>query len=89
MTTGSIAVKAPLEFSIFARKDCTHCIALEKYLSAEFASGSVRPKYYMLEDPSNYELFDRFTTERGISKVTPILLVGNTIIEGFQDADTT
>lgn len=43
----------------------------------------------MLEDPKNYEMFEKFTAQQGIAKATPILLVGNTVIEGFQDADTT
>ncbi len=78
-----------LEFSIFSRQDCSHCIALEKFLSSTYSSGSIRPKYYRLEDAKNRTLFDKFTNEKGLSKATPILLVGNVVIEGFQDADTT
>jgi cytochrome c biogenesis protein CcdA/glutaredoxin len=84
-----IPAEKVMEFSIFSRKDCTHCIALEKFLSSAYGTGSVRPKYYDLEDATNRALFDKFTTEKGISKATPILLVGNSVIEGFQDADTT
>mgnify|MGYP000111302295 FL=1 len=43
----------------------------------------------MLEDPKNYTLYESFTEKNGIAKATPIILIGNTIIEGFQDGETT
>jgi glutaredoxin len=69
-----------IEFSVFARKDCVHCIALEAYLKATY-TGTIQPKYYMLEDTKNYALYESFTEKNGIAKATPIILIGNTIIE--------
>lgn len=80
--------QAQIEFSVFARKDCVHCIALEAYLNKTF-TGSIKPKYYMLEEPKNYTLYESFTEKNGIAKATPIILIGNTIIEWFQDDETT
>lgn len=66
--TGVIQKNVPLpqvlEFSVFSRKDCTHCIALEKFLSSRYGSGTVRPKYYDLADAGNYALFEKFTAEK-------------------------
>lgn len=72
--------QAQIEFSVFARKDCVHCIVLEAYLNKTF-TGSIKPKYYMLEEPKNYALYESFTEKNGIAKATPIILIGNTIIE--------
>lgn len=32
----TVTTAKAIEFSVFARKDCTHCIALEKYLSEAY-----------------------------------------------------
>ena len=79
-----------IEFSIFSRPDCVHCISLKKFLDAEFASGSkIQPRYYDINLPENAALYDQFTQTNNLSKVTPILLVGNQIIEGYQSPETT
>lgn len=79
-----------IEFSIFSRPDCVHCISLKKFLDTEFASGStIKPRYYDINLPENAALYDQFTQINNLSKVTPILLVGNQIIEGYQSPETT
>jgi cytochrome c biogenesis protein CcdA/glutaredoxin len=75
-------------FSIFTRSDCPHCIALEKFLSEKISSWSrIQPKYYPLD--SNNTLFAEFTEKHNLNKVTPILLIGNEVIEWFKDEETT
>lgn len=79
-----------IEFSIFSRPDCVHCISLKQFLDTEFASGSaIKPRYYDINLPENAALYDQFTQINNLSKVTPILLVGNQIIEGYQSPETT
>jgi len=74
----------PHYFSIFTRQDCVNCIRLHKFLDTNFASGSHRlPKYYDLADEKNSALFETFTTKFRLTKTTPIILVGDTIIQGF------
>lgn len=81
---------APIEFSIFSRPDCVHCIELKKFLDVTYPIGSpIQPKYYDINIPEYNELYQRFTDANILSKVTPIILVGNEIIEGFGWAETT
>lgn len=79
-----------VEFSVFSRPDCVHCIELKKYLDETYTSGSnIQPKYYDINIPENNELYQKFTTNNDISKVTPIILIGNEIIVWFWWKDTT
>ena len=56
---GSIAIgkNAKVEninFSVFSRENCVHCIDLKKFLDKNFASGSiVAPKYYSIDEEKN------------------------------------
>ena len=85
-----VQVEKTIEFSIFSRPDCVHCISLKKFLDIEFASVSaIKPRYYDINLPENAALYDQFTQTNNLSKVTPILLVGNQIIEGYQSPETT
>ncbi len=79
-----------IEFSIFSRPDCVHCIELKKFLDATYPAGSpIQPKYYNINIPENNELYQRFTDDNNLSKVTPIILVWNEIIEWFGWPETT
>lgn len=79
-----------IEFSIFSRPDCIHCIELKNFLDITYPAGSpIQPKYYDINIPENNELYHRFTDANNLSKVTPIILVGNEIIEWFGWAETT
>ncbi len=79
-----------IEFSIFSRPDCVHCIELKKFLDATYPVWSpIQPRYYDINIPTNNELYQEFTDTNHLSKVTPIILVGNEIIEGFGWAETT
>lgn len=79
-----------IEFSIFSRPDCVHCIELKKFLDTTYPIWSpIQPKYYDINIPENNELYQKFTDSNHLSKVTPIILVGNEIIEGFGWAETT
>jgi hypothetical protein len=49
-----------------------------------YPTGSpIQPKYYDINIPENNELYQKFTDDNNLSKVTPIILIGNEIIEGY------
>ncbi len=74
----------PIEFSVFTRPDCIHCIELKAWLDETYTSGSqIQPRYYDINIPENARLYEAFTKDNNLSRITPILLVGNEIIEGF------
>ncbi len=79
-----------LYFSVFTRENCVHCIELKTFLGKHFWTGSsVQPKYYEIDIPEQKNLFNDFTTKNNLSKITPIILVGNEVFEWYQSDDTT
>lgn len=79
-----------IEFAIFSRPDCIHCIELKKFLDETYPIGShIKPRYYDINIPANNELYQKFTDTNKLSKVTPIILLWTEIIEGFGWAATT
>ncbi|HPH78772.1 MAG TPA: glutaredoxin [bacterium] len=76
--------------SVFTAKNCGHCQDLASFLDdQQSANASVTVKYYHLEDKTNADLFEQFTDKYNLAKVTPLILVGGKVIEGFGAADTT
>ncbi|MDP2090704.1 MAG: glutaredoxin [Candidatus Gracilibacteria bacterium] len=87
---GVFASDEKIEFSVFTRDNCVHCIKLKDFLEQNSASLSgVQAKEYDIDIAENAKLFDEFTTKNSISKVTPIILIGDDLIEGYQGDDTT
>jgi len=79
-----------IEFSIFSRDNCVHCIKLSNFLEENKSSFSwVSAKIYDINETENAKLFDDFTTKNNISKVTPIILIWKNLIEWYQSDDTT
>lgn len=79
-----------IEFSVFTRDNCVHCIKLKDFLEQNSASLSwVQAKEYDIDIAENAKLFDEFTTKNSISKVTPIILIWDDLIEWYQGDDTT
>jgi hypothetical protein len=65
-----------IEFSIFSRENCVHCIELKSFIEKNESSFTkVKPKYYSIDEEKNAIIFDKFTKENSISKVTPIILI--------------
>lgn len=82
------AEKIPI--SVFVREECQHCQDEEKFLAelAERRTDFV-VEYHDLAVPAHRAHFDALTELENISKSTPITIVGNTIIQGFDVAETT
>lgn len=74
---------------VFERDDCGHCIDQRAF----FAELSDRTDFvvvpYNLADEGISELFGEFATSEGLTKSTPITLIGNRVIQGFDKGDTT
>lgn len=85
-----ISASETVLIEVIGRDDCTHCAdekAFFQELSREREDFSVR--WYDIDSPADRGLFDRVTESEGLSKSTPITLVGSTIIQGFDRPETT
>lgn len=79
-----------IEFGVFTRENCTHCIELKNFLEENKNNfWNVSPKFYSIDEEKNYKLFSEFTSKNNISKITPIILIWDEIIEWYQSDDTT
>lgn len=78
------------EVVVFVREGCKHCADEEKFLT-DLTSGrvDVYVTYKRLENPDDRTAWDEFTKRLGISKVTPLTVVGTKLIIGFDRASTT
>ncbi len=75
---------------IFKRQDCAHCQAEEAYLDTLLASRSdIEVRRIDIDTPEGKELFDRFTASQKLSKATPITVIGDTVLQGFDRPETT
>jgi cytochrome c biogenesis protein CcdA len=85
-----MAQDGKIPISVFERKDCKHCQD-EKAFLEELAKErtDLEITYHDIEDPVHKEHFYQITEVDNLPKVTPITLVGNTIIQGFDSAETT
>jgi cytochrome c biogenesis protein CcdA len=75
---------------VLGRQDCAHCDDEKAYLSGlSKERGDFEVRSYDIAEPASKDLFDRVTEREGLSKATPITLVGGTIIQGFDSEETT
>lgn len=84
------AEEEKIEFSIFSRTDCVHCIELKNFLEAYKSdfTGAVA-KYYDIDEKENRDLWSSFAEENNLSKVTPIILIWDEIITWYESDETT
>ncbi len=75
---------------MFTRDECKHCQAAKKFFK-EFLSKNkdVKIVYHNLADKQEYNKWLELTTLKKISKITPIIYIPNTIIQGFDRPETT
>jgi len=71
--------------SVFTSANCKHCQDLKEFLDEK----NYPAEYYDLGEADNLALFNQFTDKYQLAKVTPIILIGNKLVEGFDRADTT
>lgn len=81
---------------VFTRPDCQHCRDLDAFLEVldsqreanEFETPYTVNQYNILKAEHKPKWND-FTQRHGLSKSTPVILVGDSIIQGFDTAKTT
>jgi uncharacterized protein (UPF0333 family) len=87
---GAEEINSKTKIEVLSRPDCQHCQDLEEFISKlELERNDFEVTYYNIYEPENQLLWNQLTDLEDLSKVTPITLIGGTIIEGFATADTT
>ncbi|MEN9920745.1 MAG: hypothetical protein RL538_638 [Candidatus Parcubacteria bacterium] len=71
---------------MFGRDDCGFCKAQFKYLYNE---GITYEYLNITKDENAKRLYDEVTTKHEISKVTPVTVIGETVLVGFNSEQTT
>lgn len=81
---------ALIPVSVIVREDCVHCQDEKAFLQALQATrNDLQIILHDIDTPEGKSLFDQLTFQEKLSKSTPITLVGNTLIQGFESAETT
>lgn len=78
------------ELIVFIREGCIHCKNEEKFLD-ELAEqrGDIKVSKYHLENPQQRKIWEEFTQRLELAKVTPITVVGQDYLVGFDKPETT
>ena len=81
--------KVKIEY--FGRAECKNCVNLKEYFKrlGEKRSDFEVIEYKIDSDTSSKKKFDEVTTKLKLVKGTPIIYIDDTIIQGFNTADTT
>lgn len=91
--TTTIAQEAPQPTSVhfFGREDCSFCQKQKSFLDElkQERSDFIVEYHDVVADPEAHELFSQLTESKKIAKVTPITVIGSTVIQGFDSPDTT
>lgn len=75
---------------IFSRKDCGHCAKEEEFLKRLSQKDSSIITFRLdISDEVHRAEWSEIARLHGLSLVTPITLVGNTVIQGFDSSETT
>lgn len=81
---------AKVNIIVFLRKGCVHCANEEKFLkNLQEKRADIAITKYRLENEGEKKIWEKFTERINISKVTPITVVGESYIIGFDSAETT
>lgn len=79
-----------VDIVVFLRLGCTHCNDEEKFLDdLKQKRHDIIITKYRLENHQERDIWDKFTDRVQTSKVTPITVIGETYIIGFDKNDTT
>jgi len=80
----------PILIEMFTREGCQHCADEKVFLTdLEKERDDIKVTYYDLANKTNSDIFEKITQLSGISKSTPVTLIGDTVIQGFNTPDTT
>lgn len=88
--TGSEVVSAKVLIEMFSREECVHCQDEKAFLSQLATKRSdFEVVYYDLVNEENKNLWIKIAELEKMPKVTPITLIGDTIVQGFDKPETT
>ena len=88
--TSSGNLVQPVEVVFFLRQGCTHCQDEEKFLDHLVTERKdITVTKYRLENENDRKIWQDFTDRLELSKITPITVVGQTYIIGFDNENTT
>jgi len=73
---------------VFERNDCAHCIAENAFLK-EIADNSFVYVKKDIADTNTRKEFEAITKKYGLPLATPVTLIGNSVIAGFNTPETT
>ena len=81
--------KVPVHF--FGRDDCKFCKAQKEYLDALLAERSDFEVvwYDIIDDDAAHGLYSKVTEAAGVSKITPVTVIGDQVFQGFDTPETT
>jgi len=74
---------------VFERDDCAHCIAENAFLKSFDNDSRVNIIKKNIEEEENKQLFYKVAKQYQLQKATPITLIGNSVIAGFDTELTT
>jgi glutaredoxin/uncharacterized protein (UPF0333 family) len=80
------SVAPPVPLLLFGRDSCGYCKAQIEWLDT---TDLPYVYYNVVDDPEAARLFDELTDKHSLTKVTPITVVGERVIVGFNGPDTT
>lgn len=79
-----------VRIEVLERADCTHCKAERDFLEKlQETRADIEVIFLDLDVPENKQLWEDIAEIEGLPKVTPITLIGDRIIQGFDKAETT
>lgn len=88
-SVGTVSADSKLVIEVLERTDCSHCQNEKAFLSA---LGETRKDFVVKwydTDTDGKDLFNKITVQEGLTKATPISIVGGVIIQGFDAPETT
>lgn len=88
LSSVSAAEEAKVKAVVFVRVGCIHCQAEEKYLNTIAGPQNLDIVYYRIERASDSSVFEKFTAGNNLSRVTPITIIGNKYLIGFDQPQT-
>lgn len=75
---------------VLGRADCKHCVDQKRFFDdLSTTRDDLQITYYDISNPAHKELWSALAELEGIPKVTPVTLIGDTVIQGFDTAETT
>lgn len=84
-TAEIVSTEEPTVF-IFGRDDCGFCKALFEWIEEQ---GIAYEYLNIVEDEQSKELYNQVAEKHGTTKVTPIIVIGERVIVGFNGPETT